>query len=355
MKHIVFLLICTCAFFVGCTSKSEDIFTIDIDSLREEEPLFELEVNRYIPLETRDDILIGFIKKIEYHDGMFYVLDYDSNKIYIFDNEGKHYFTLSRQGRGPGEYVGVDDFALDEEKNLYVLCINTAKIIKYAYPDYSFDSTMTLDRPVNEICWQDGILWAANCIAGTRYLDGLTQITEEGRVNIIIPAREQFDDAVFNHDYKAMSFYNGKNLLFNQRMSPDVYCLKDETAEKMFRIKSEYMVSDENYTSEDEKIFGFHSVFQTDGYVVGVLWAQNLHLYDILVYEPTTGKASLIPDDKNVIGYDLCSADGNYFLSYTTPESIIESEDKDAKHTEIAEQLSPADNPVIVKFSVHGI
>ncbi|PKO98453.1 MAG: hypothetical protein CVU13_09855 [Bacteroidetes bacterium HGW-Bacteroidetes-8] len=67
----------------------------------------------YIPLETSDSILIGNISKIVCENNKIYVSD-NSDKLFVFDREGMHLRTLNRKGRGPGEYVVLRSFKVDD-------------------------------------------------------------------------------------------------------------------------------------------------------------------------------------------------------------------------------------------------
>lgn len=68
----------------------------------------------YIPLETNDSALISNISKIICENDKIYVTD-NSDKLYIFDLNGKYLKTLNRKGRGPQEYVILRSFKVDEK------------------------------------------------------------------------------------------------------------------------------------------------------------------------------------------------------------------------------------------------
>lgn len=74
-----------------------------------------------IPLETKSESLIHSIKKIEYHNSCYYILDERAQKIFCFDENGRFVFKIDSQGRGPGEYNFVTDFAIDRATNSIIL------------------------------------------------------------------------------------------------------------------------------------------------------------------------------------------------------------------------------------------
>ncbi len=338
----------------GCAPKTgRDVLTLDLDSLAREAPLFELEPTRYIPLETRQDALIGFIRKMTIRDSLIFISDLESNSIYLFDTRGNHRRTLSRQGRGPGEYIAVNDFATDEEMNLYVLCSNTLQILKYAYPNYAFERSITLDRPVTEIYWQDGVLWAANRMDHQK-VDGLVCLDTEGNVlQTVIPSRGALDDPSVEFNIKQQSFYPGKTVLFNQRMSPDVYRLQNASAEKVFSMKTKHMVSEES-RSNDNPVNGFQSVYETDHYIAWVLWENGRYENAFGVYEPATQKASFVKFQLPGY-YDIMAVNGeDSFFSISDPITLMETPNPDTLLQKLLPELTEESNPILLEFRIRG-
>lgn len=69
---------------------------------------------KIIPLETRDSVLIGKIDKAIVYQDRLYVGDFSkTNAVYIFDMQGKFCHKISRQGRGPEEYLRLYDMFID--------------------------------------------------------------------------------------------------------------------------------------------------------------------------------------------------------------------------------------------------
>ena len=65
-----------------------------------------------IPLETRDDCLIGEMTKMVYQNNLIYVSDNVSKAIYVFDETGKLVTKLRAVGNGPGEYLNITSFTV---------------------------------------------------------------------------------------------------------------------------------------------------------------------------------------------------------------------------------------------------
>jgi hypothetical protein len=62
-----------------------------------------------IPLETNDDVLIGWCEKIIHYQNKYYIFDRQQNRVFVFDNTGKFIFQINKRGQGPGEYTFISD------------------------------------------------------------------------------------------------------------------------------------------------------------------------------------------------------------------------------------------------------
>ena len=77
-----------------------------------------------IPLETNNDVLVGFVNEIIHYHGRYYVFDKQQKMVIIFDEMGKFIFQINKRGRGPGEYIEIKDIFL----NPFTECIDILDI-----------------------------------------------------------------------------------------------------------------------------------------------------------------------------------------------------------------------------------
>ena len=68
-----------------------------------------------IPLETNNEVLIGRMYQIIYHENQYYVFDdhRTQNLIHIFDETGKFISKIDKRGQGPGEYIRVNEMIIN--------------------------------------------------------------------------------------------------------------------------------------------------------------------------------------------------------------------------------------------------
>lgn len=89
---------------------------------------------RFIPLETRSDILIRRVDRLKVTDSLLFVLDIMQKTIFIFDKSGKYISKISKAGKGGDEYRNIDDFDPDEsQKEIYVLDNLTSRLLIYDF------------------------------------------------------------------------------------------------------------------------------------------------------------------------------------------------------------------------------
>ncbi|BDD08237.1 hypothetical protein FUAX_06690 [Fulvitalea axinellae] len=103
---------------------------------------------RYVPLETTEQSLLEDIAKIRFKDGRIYILNrnknYNCQSICVFDMNGRFLNRIKKVGKGPGEYLNIRNFYLDDQGIL--IHDNWSKVIKR----YGFDGEFVEETPFAE-------------------------------------------------------------------------------------------------------------------------------------------------------------------------------------------------------------
>jgi len=134
---VQFLLILSIGFIIttlGCSnyqspsssvgiSQEDQLINISIEKLIEDSISLKDICNtiNYIPLETNPECLIGRPKKVMITGNYIIVNDFATESVVIFNDSGKHVVTLNATGKGPGEFVSVCDFSIDESKHIITI------------------------------------------------------------------------------------------------------------------------------------------------------------------------------------------------------------------------------------------
>lgn len=73
------------------------------------------DLEKVIPLETAEDVLIGTIDKLEMDDSHIVIMDKRMRAVWLFGTDGRFVRKIGRLGNGPKEYVSLDDMCFDKE------------------------------------------------------------------------------------------------------------------------------------------------------------------------------------------------------------------------------------------------
>lgn len=74
-----------------------------------------------VKLETSDKVFLSNVEKVEITDDNIYVSTMRSVSVYRFTRDGKFLNTIGKRGQGPGEYITLVDFLIDNDtKEIYI-------------------------------------------------------------------------------------------------------------------------------------------------------------------------------------------------------------------------------------------
>jgi hypothetical protein len=134
MKTALFALMIFVAvlFYSNCNTKKEqpkvdvEVEVIDFFSFNklevEEIPIFVIKNKKYIKLDgTNGDYLFKKIDKISIVDDRIYVLDRRLKKLIVFDTTGTGIGCVGKRGQGPGEYLQITDFSVNDRGDIYII------------------------------------------------------------------------------------------------------------------------------------------------------------------------------------------------------------------------------------------
>jgi len=114
MKFI-YIIILASILFVSCEVKSKhsEEFIVNISEGIKSSFVSQLDQIKFIPLETSDLSIIGKIQSIKIEKDKIYIVDRNTQKILIFNIQGKYLFSINKTGQGPGEYISITDMQIN--------------------------------------------------------------------------------------------------------------------------------------------------------------------------------------------------------------------------------------------------
>jgi len=155
MKYFVPILLFL-FFLTACTWQKETqsrVTKIEIDPKQSNQAdiLQIIKSVELIPLETNDNSIFGNIKRVRADGNHLYILDYNDNPVKIFTKNGKFVAEIGHRGRGPGEYIQIDDFLISEDVIHIYAWSGNRKWIRYSF-DNRFLYETDMFFPLDEIC-----------------------------------------------------------------------------------------------------------------------------------------------------------------------------------------------------------
>jgi len=109
------------------------------------------EINYVFLSNDHPESLIGSVDKLLTHEGKFFMMDKDTQSIFVFDTAGQFQYRIG-PGKGPGEFTSIEDFCIDADNNtLYVLNNDLDRIFKYTAATGDFVSSIGMKSNYDQI------------------------------------------------------------------------------------------------------------------------------------------------------------------------------------------------------------
>ncbi|MDR3308533.1 MAG: 6-bladed beta-propeller [Tannerella sp.] len=325
-----------------------------------------------IPLETRDDVLIGKMTKLVFYQGRYYTLDRQQNIVHVFDEHGKFIFKIDNKGQGPGQYSVIYDIIINPFIASIELLDPMGVIQRY---DLSGEYKETVRvksseiRAVHRFISLDDHTYVFYGASQPLKVIGYDMSKEE----IIFQAfEEQGNFNIFSSlDFTPFFYYHG-DWYFSRYFNAEAYKIEKSG------IKPAYLWDFGKLQYDSEKV-KFTTTWQEDPYNPQKLFAEieskcpyrifgqrQNNKYIIakiklngklanLIFDKEKQKCILIDKFAESVGINPYLMTNEYMLTYSNPEGLgnyITEDMLDERNKEILKEvLSPDANPVIIKYT----
>lgn len=380
-QYLILLFLFLLVIFLSGCKKTVDNTDIEAIDLQELKPV-NLTISQFttgmdvIPLETSPDCLIGNINNIKFDDEFVYIKDVIFKGIYVFDRKGKFVDKLYKEGQGPGEYLSIDDFTVDKEKNtIEVFDGHRKKLLIYGLPSFNY---------IGEIAVPLSVAFRFEKKDGIYYFNtnGLRNTVNEEKTNSeiiafdpdtkkLIPLFDKVLPDEVNRSFSINGFSaNKKGLLFFSKAWHDQFYIIDKMSATPIlsidagmrgipeRIKNGTYEQQEKFmnsgTSKDQYLFFRLALYDDDKIIV--LFTKGVNPYDLHCYIRLGGEEYIT----NAIPIDFIDGKPNLVLANTfiienTLVSVtIPSEEQSLEMRNYMENLGiqDEDNPILTLFNI---
>ena len=373
-KYCTYLI---CFVFLSCTNRNnivKDIIFIDVDKIESTiiDSVSIKEVS-YVLLETKPECLIGNIHKLMITDSMIYVFDkLDTKTIFCFDKDGKFIYKIDKIGKGPGEYLDVLDFDVDEKEIVYVYDNARKKLITY-WDKAKLFSEKDMKHRFFEFAIIDNshILISDSWEAGGLYKRLSVLGTEKQNVTPMFRQRKIYDSpgiVSFCNHY----LYKSNDIIFSYRFSNVVYKFKENKLQPIFSFKEE-LIPDKKFITklienpmwdykDDTYLLDITNVYENeDHFMMDII--KGMPTSCIINKKSLNVKRTFLYQNSKLIGLSNLSVkafDNNLFVSIldvrdVATDKFIMNIDKTTLPDSIKNRfynLKEGDNPVLIYFNL---
>jgi hypothetical protein len=178
------------------------------------------------------DYMFTYPQKIVYKDNTFYILDWvnpRNSKVVAFDNKGNPVLSLNKRGRGPGEYLQISDFDIDDNKDLWIVDGQDDVLLHYS-DECRFISSRKLPFEVNYVqCSNGGMLFFVLSTWNTSEYKNEQILLSDTALNIrkSMLNYDKFVDPNFEFPSFGFTELNG-SILYHQPVSDTVYKINNK-------------------------------------------------------------------------------------------------------------------------------
>lgn len=387
MKYIyyIFMLLLYCS----CSSKSkstkdicfqkENISTEKLQTIKIEVEDHNFEkLGQYIKactyIRLASEPLIGIIEDIQIKNNRIYLQD-NLNKIICYDMQGNVIFQIDAVGNGPGEYVNINAFAVNEKSRELVIYDNLRTMLLYYNSDNGkYFKTEKFPKPnPGAMASSDGVYYYDNQHHNNYPNDSTLHYSLFVSRNGIDMEQHYFPHNQAEADYHFQVTphpfsYNNASVYYCKNFDNIVYELSPNGLKALYEIKLPNplpFAKIEEKANELELIksgysLGIESIYEC-GDLLYFQFTQNGYiqfaLYDLSAQQQIyCGKKMEDKTGKNVpIHLLICGTYDNRFWGYLTPEAIdwALSNEPDKEYPEPLRNYNPdASNPIIVFYEV---
>lgn len=384
MNHrILFLLPCI---FLAVTcrrteeiKKKDNIEIINIDPRSTRVALLSdfFDTIYYIPLETKDSVVVGSIHKIEFFKNRVFISDNISNKVYVFNMMGKYLNSIGKKGKGPGEISKISETAVDTFTNsILIFDFNLKKELRYDFSG-DFINEKTNSRWITECCLLDsakyicrtGNYYSADSDEKTVYKINL--VSGERIIKSFFPYKERPE--ITTYELSRIFTKTPYKLYIGQLFNDTIYEFCNEDIRPVFRInyinsgipssllaKSNSRIGEKLWTNKTYA-YGHQIVAENKSFIFISFIFQNQHRY--CIYSKATGNASTYLTFSNDLDGGMFKSPIKTNLKDKVVCSILPSEltkyfneardkIKTAELVKICSEINPIDNPVLMIFKM---
>ena len=318
----------------------------------------------YIQLETKPESTIGSVTKLYIDSNYIYVLDWKiSKKLFIFQKNGKFLKTLSRQGKGPGEYSTITDFKVLKDNKLLLYDYSGMKLMYFDNLQYSHSEKIDFYNKsvvkIGSLCFFNPERGKySNIINENKNHDLLISDSNGKVIRKYLPYNEK-SDVLYRLRYPFREYMD--SLTYVDALNSRVYRIKGTTLfPKYFLDFGKYQFPYEKTISNDD----FNENFTKYGHVLDDFYENEKYIFFSVIYDDSTATFCLLNKENNILklskklvndidnlhSLNLFSNYNNLIFGTISAEDIIRTKSFKKEKYGLG-NVNDLDNPIIAVYS----
>lgn len=323
-------------------------------------------------IELSNETPLANIRRLLIHNERIYILD-SQPSICCYNMVGDLLYTLSKKGRGPGEYQKIVDFTLDRRKNeLLIYCSRKRMIISYNAENGKFIEEEKIDFAPMSLACGEGSRYFFNPYKLIKSKEFNFSLLESFKNNIIKNKYFPHDPIVssYMHGEGSQSpFYYGDDvLLFKNRFDNKIYKLSRGVPEVQYNIKISHFLTLDYWKSKptmeelmkNDFSFGINNIYKSNDILYFNYVDQRRRIVPVfynLSKNQTLWNSAITEKELSIELPFFCAIfSGVYedqFVSIVEPSSVIASKNyfNDSSLDSICD-VKIMDNPILVFYKI---
>lgn len=379
MKYIYIYIVFYLFFFNSCTTTENKNNISDVSSTyyvetNNDDIFFNWDhnINKVdaIPLETKDNSLIGNIKKGIVKNEFIFILDNMLQSLYSFDIKGNFLGKIGKRGQGPNEYIEIRDFDVTDSL-LYTLDfreIHTYNAKTHNYIE-SWSVIQSISFNPSDLVVYDKTnyyLWASNPDSWNK---------EERHYRLKRVLNRKVKEEYFEYQYKSSDdprFYKSDNNSYYIKPIDGEYTIYKLTKES---VQAAFKLDFGNLSISSAEIDKLRNSKEKNSYLKSNSYKSIRNIYELenYIYFQCIGPKSIIYDgliDKssNKVSFGkwdykkspkIFFGDENYLYGYYDPSKFLDYKEENSKINtafndifESYKNIQISDNVILVRISL---
>ncbi|MDX9942246.1 MAG: 6-bladed beta-propeller [Bacteroidales bacterium] len=373
MKYMFILISVVGIFLTTCSTEKKslnNIIPIDLENKKEDISFYDLfKTVDIIFLESTESCLISEVTKTINADSIYYIFDKKQMGVFAFNNSGAFLFKIQKIGRGPGEFINIVDFEINEFTQSIDLLTPFGEVLKYNRESGEFISSYHLPESVRAVHYFKNI--SRDTIVFYQMFEKNKLLFYSVKEQMIIEEQRELPYFVTRYlpgafNWHPFQFFNGKLNLF-EYFSNTIFVLEDgelhpriswDFGSYTFDYKSLKADMDrqyyEDYLRNNSLIQVFSTYLENDSLIITQFFFKD-SFYSLIFFKEN-GEYIVFDTFKEGIKfptYPLFDKSGLFviaqpwYLENLLPEEIINSQG-----IGIPEGSNKETNPIILRYTL---